>query len=153
MLFNAKHFTVITGLGKGSFSQNAFDNSLQDAGVGNYNLIKVSSILPPKCKKSNVIDVEDGSLLPIAYSHLSSKRKGCEITAAIGVGIPIDNNSVGVIMEFADYTNSSEAECVVRQMVEEAMSNRGIRIKEIIIRSSSTIVKECDCVFAAIALW
>ena len=153
MLFNAQHFTIINSLGKGTSKINAFDNALQNAGVGNYNLLKVSSILPPNCEKTDNIDVPFGSVLPIAYSAISSTEKGREITAAIGVGIPIDNRSVGVIMEYSDYTPRFKAEFAVRQMVEEAMDNRKIKIKEIILCSQSVVVEGLDCVFAAIALW
>ena len=153
MLFNAHHYTVVTGLGRGSRMLNAFDNALQNAGVGNFNLLKVSSILPPGCEKAKTIDVAPGSVLPIAYSSISSMEKGREITAAIGVGIPMDSNSVGVIMEFADYTTSSNAEGIVKQMIEEAMANRNTSIKRIIVKSCSSIVDSWNCVFAGIALW
>lgn len=153
MLFNAQHFTVIAGLGRGAHLLNAFDNALQNAGVGNYNLLKVSSILPPNCQQFNSIDVTFGSVLPIAYSSISSKEKGREIVAAIGVGIPSDSKSVGVIMEYSDYTTSPLAENAVRKMVEEAMRNRNINIKSIVIKSCSTIVSDCESVFAGIALW
>ena len=153
MLFNAQHFTVITGLGRGLRRLNVFDNALQNAGVGNYNLLKVSSILPPNCKKTDFIDVDYGSVLPIAYSTISSMERGRRITATIGVGIPKDSNSVGVIMEYADNTTVSNAEDTLKQMIIEAMGNRNTSIKEIIVKSCSSIVDSCNCVFAGIALW
>ena len=153
MLFVASHFSLITGVGSGATSLNAFDNSLQTAGVGNYNLLRVSSILPPYCTRSLSVNIPFGSLLPIAYSSLCSDEKGREITAAIGVGVPTDSSSVGVIMEFSDFTPGLQAEKQVEQMVKDAMTQRKIAIKEIICRSCSTIVDSYNCVFAAIALW
>ena len=153
MTFCAKHFTISTGLGEGATELNAFDNAMQDAHVGNYNLLRVSSILPPRCIERNSIDIPQGGLLPIAYSYLTSMDSGIEITAAIGVGIPAKVDSIGVIMEYSGYITRTNAENTVRQMIEEAMKNRGIDIKNIIIRSRSALVKECTCVFSSIALW
>ena len=153
MLFVASHYSIITGIGSGVTMLNAFDNSLQSAGVGNYNLLRVSSILPPNCKKFSAIELPYGALLPIAYSRLCSNEKGREITAAIGVGVPTDSASVGVIMEFSGFTTKTQAEKCVEQMVKDAMAQRQIEIKEIICRSCTTIVNEYNCVFAAIALW
>ena len=44
-----KNYTIVSGVGKGLTSLSAFDNALLNAGVGDYNLVKVSSILPAKC--------------------------------------------------------------------------------------------------------
>lgn len=153
MNFCAQHFTISTGLGEGTTELNAFDSAMQDAHVGNYNLLRVSSILPPHCVARETIEIPQGCLLPIAYSYLTSTNSGNEITAAIGVGIPVNGESVGVIMEYSGYTTRTNAEKNVRKMIEEAMNNRGIDIKNIIIRSRSALVKECTCVFSSIALW
>ena len=66
MLFKATQFTVVTGYSVGHMALNAFDNPLQNSCVGNYNLVKVSSSLPPLCKESTIIEVPHGLLLPIA---------------------------------------------------------------------------------------
>lgn len=42
-----RHYTLVGGSGEGATRLNAFDAALLDAGVGNTNLIKLSSILPP----------------------------------------------------------------------------------------------------------
>jgi len=40
-------FFMVAGKGDSEYALNAFDLALLDAGIGNLNLIKVSSILPP----------------------------------------------------------------------------------------------------------
>jgi len=64
--------------GKGA-SENglpSFDRALLDAGVGNYNLVRLSSILPAGCKWIDAKDIashiKEGSLLPTAYSTMKS---------------------------------------------------------------------------------
>ena len=154
MLFKATRFTIVAGYGAGHTALNAFDNALQNSGIGNYNLVRVSSILPPLCKESTIIQVPHGSLLPIAYSSIESSNIGEEIVAVIGIGIPSDPNNIGVIMEYATRGITVNAENTVKQMVEEAMNNRNIRIADILIRSCShIIVNKHECVFAAVALW
>lgn len=41
---------VTTGIGTGPTKLAAFDSALNDAGVANYNLIRLSSVIPPKTK-------------------------------------------------------------------------------------------------------
>lgn len=154
MLFKATQFTMVAGCGTGHTALNAFDNALQNAGVGNYNLIRVSSILPPLCKESINIKIPHGALLPVAYSTISSSNIGEEIVAAIGIGIPSDPNNIGVIMEYSAKGSSVDAEKIVKQMVEDAMNNRNIQITDILLKSCRNVVhNEHDCVFAAVALW
>lgn len=100
MLFKADFYTMVAGMGRGKTQLTAFDNALQYAKVGDYNLIKVSSILPPKAKESKKIVVEKESILPIAYGSIVSEEIGKEIVAAVGVGIPKNQGEIGVIMEY-----------------------------------------------------
>lgn len=154
MLFKATQFTIVTGYGVGHTALNAFDNALQNSGVGNYNLVKVSSILPPQCKESTIIEVPHGSLLPVAYSSIESSNIGEEIVAAIGIGIPSDPNNIGVIMEYSSRGTAVNAESIVKQMVEEAMNNRNIQIADVLVRSCRHIIaNKYECAFAAVALW
>ena len=44
---------LTSGIGIGSTKLNAFDNALLNAGIGNFNLLSVSSIIPPKAKIVN----------------------------------------------------------------------------------------------------
>lgn len=43
-------FKMVAGSSEGTTSLNALDNALIAAGVGNVNLLRVSSILPPRCE-------------------------------------------------------------------------------------------------------
>lgn len=47
MLETPKKFTLVAGSAEGPSRLNAFDNALLAAGIGNVNLLRVSSILPP----------------------------------------------------------------------------------------------------------
>ena len=67
MLFKATQFTVVTGYSVGHMALNAFDNPLQNSCVGNYNLVKVSSSLPPLCKESTIIEVPLAIVMSVTY--------------------------------------------------------------------------------------
>lgn len=51
---------VVSGLGTGPTKLSAFDSALNDAGVANYNIIRLSSVIPPKSKV--VVHKKDDSL-------------------------------------------------------------------------------------------
>lgn len=153
-MLKTNRYTLVSGVGSGSTKLNAFDNALYNAGVGNYNLIKVSSILPPISKEEIVIGGVDGGILPIAYGSKIENEKGAQIVAAVGVGIPENSEEIGIIMEYSGCENEDQAILIVKKMVREAMDNRNIQIKDIKCISSSCRVDEnfC-CAFAGIALW
>ena len=54
------YYTIVSGKGFGKYALTSFDNALLDAGVGDYNLIKVSSILPARCQYKSSINLEKG---------------------------------------------------------------------------------------------
>ena len=47
-----KQYFIVAGKGEGFTPLNAFDAALGDAGVGDLNLVKVSSIVPPFCERT-----------------------------------------------------------------------------------------------------
>lgn len=149
-----KHYAFVKGAAEGTSQLNAFDNALLEAGIANFNLIKVSSILPPACKQSFFFDLPKGMLLPIVYSSYGSNKKNEIVSATVGVGIPKDFEiSNGLIMEFASTSNKSESEKIVSLMITEGMVNRNIKLDNIILHSIEYTVKNIGCVFSGIVLW
>ncbi len=149
-----EHFTIVGGVGEGSTFLNAFDSALIDAKVGHYNLVRVSSILPPNVKQAQEVELTPGSILPIAYGYIYSAEKGQRITAAVSIGIPEDPNSYGVIMEYSGDLDEEDAREFVVNMAKEAMEKRNIKIREILYKVVTTKVNnEKACVFAGVALW
>jgi len=148
-----KKLYLCSGVGKGSTLLNAFDNALISAGVGNYNLIKVSSIVPPNIEIVNKIDLKPGSLLPIAYGYLLSDEDGKIISSAVSIAIPKNKNNIGVIMEVSGYFDEEKARELAYNMAIEAMKLRNIDIDFIELRSASSIVEGPTCVFSGVAIF
>ncbi len=137
-----KGFWVVAGVGTGSTPLGAFDAALLAAGVGNYNLVRMSSILPPGTQEVNGCALPEGSLIPVAYGSTVQATRGERVTAAIAVAVPENPARIGVIMEYAGELSEEEARALVRAMAEEAMARRGIPVKIVRVRSASARVED-----------
>ncbi|MBC8478135.1 arginine decarboxylase, pyruvoyl-dependent [bacterium] len=132
---------------------NAFDAALLAAGIGNTNLVKISSIVPPGCEETTVPEVlQAGLFLPTAWKSFNSSNKGEEIAAAVAIAIPQDRSLAGVIMEEAGPGSARQKEQFVRTQVEVAMQIRAITLYDIRSISISHQVVSCGTVFAAVVL-
>ncbi|MGC8658670.1 MAG: pyruvoyl-dependent arginine decarboxylase [Desulfomonilaceae bacterium] len=146
-------FFLTSGCGEASMELNAFDAALLDAGVGDTNLIKMSSILPPGAKEIERIALRKGSFVPLAYGDRTSNIPGVQISAAVAVGIPEDPLDAGLIMEFSHEGSPDSCETIARNMVEEGMELiRKRRLREIKSISATLRVSRVGAVFAAVVL-
>jgi arginine decarboxylase len=152
LLATPKKFTMVAGSGEGKTTLNAFDAALLASGLGNLNLLKVSSILPPGVKYYERLEIPSGSLVPTAYGSICSNKPGTVISAAVAVGIPAAD-TFGVIMETSDYCFKVEIEKRITDMVLEAFSIRKLEFQEIKVYAVEHEVMDCGAAFAGLALW
>ncbi|MCX5873373.1 MAG: arginine decarboxylase, pyruvoyl-dependent [Deltaproteobacteria bacterium] len=146
-------YFLTAGSGEASTELNAFDSALLDAGVGDTNLIKMSSILPPGAKEIQRLALKKGSFIPLAYGERSSDFPGLQISAAVAVGIPEDPLEAGLIMEFSHEGDPESCEKIARNMVKEGMEViRNRKILEIKSISATINVTRVGAVFAAVVL-
>ena len=146
-------YCLVTGAGEGRTLLNAFDRALLAAGVGDTNLVRMSSILPPGALQRDKVILPRGGLIPTAYAQIGSDQPGEIISAAIAVALPEDTNQAGVIMEYEAKKPLSETEAKVRQMAEDAFEYRNRKIKEIRSVGIEHTVETCGTVFAGVVLW
>lgn len=151
MLPTPKKVTIVSGSGEGRTGLNAFDRALLAAGIGNLNLIRVSSILPPGVEFVTSLDIPPGSLTPTAYGYLISEVPGETIAAAVGIGF--SERDHGMIMEFSGRCSKEQAEATVAQMVIDAFADRGMRLRELKTVAAEQRVEQVGAVVAAAALW
>jgi arginine decarboxylase len=80
---------VARGIGTGSTSLSAFDAALRDAGVANFNLVRLSSVIPP----NTVVDTSGQTPIPYGgwgdrlycvYAEQHADLPGVEAWAGIG---------------------------------------------------------------------
>jgi arginine decarboxylase len=139
------------GAAEGDTELNAFDNALLAAQVGNLNLIRVSSVLPQDATVlSAPPQITPGALVPTVYSVQVSAQPGETVAAAIGIGVA--DGSHGMIYE-SHGASRHEVEATVRQMIDAGFARRGLRLKDVIVRSIEHKVERIGCAVAAVILW
>ncbi len=151
MLPTPKKYFLTAAAAEGRSKLTAFDNALLKARIGNVNLIRVSSILPPSAKLDENLVIPPGSLVPTAYGSIVSDVPGELISAAVAVGIAED--SFGVIMEFSGKCSKAEAEETITAMVREAFETRQKPLIEIKVAAVEHRVEKLGCCLAAVPLW
>jgi arginine decarboxylase len=140
------------GHAEGGTGLNAFDNALLAAGIGNINLIKVSSIIPPDVDIVELPKIKPGALVPTAYAAVTSEVPGQVVAAAVGYALPDDPAKPGVIMEFHDVADRQTAERRIRDMLAEAFRVRGETVRELRVVSAEHTVERVGCAVAAVTL-
>lgn len=146
-------FCLVEGAGEGRTLLNAFDQALLAAGVGDTNLVRMSSIVPPGARQRTSITLPKGGLIPVAYAHIDSGEPGEIISAAIAVALPEDPEQAGVIMEYEAKAPLEVVEARVRRMAEDAFTYRNREVAALFSTGVEHTVKECGAVFAGAVLW
>jgi len=154
-----KHYKISSGYGYGKQRITSFDSALLDAGVGNYNLVRLSSILPLESIATDKIGLPYGSLLPIAYAVESTNVPDRMISAAVAIGYPADHpedeERCAVIMEYEGECSKEKAIETVTAMVCEGFKERGWELGRIEVSAECVIGEEGEWVtaFACVAEW
>ncbi len=147
-----KYF-LVAGYAEGPSLLNAFDNALMKAGIGNTNLVRMSSILPPAAKQIEPVALPYGALIPTAYAEESCDLPGQVISAAVACGVPEDPQLPGVIMEHHCFDSEEACRADVVRKVEWAFEARRFKLKEIKMASASGTVNKIGSAFAGVVLW
>ncbi|WP_324736407.1 arginine decarboxylase, pyruvoyl-dependent [Thermococcus sp. SY098] len=136
-----KKAIMLAASAEGGTKLNAFDNALLKMGIGNVNLVKLSSVIPSHIEWiEKVPEIPIGMLLPTVYAHIESDEPGTTISAALGVGIS-EGNQGGLIYEYSGYCTKEEATEMVKRMVEEGFRTRGWKLKEFKVAAAEITVK------------
>lgn len=155
MWFDTSSVLLTSGSAVGGTPLNAFDNALRDAGVSDFNLIKVSSIIPPGVpirrliRRSSPVKGE-GLMVPTIYVELNSNEVGAELAVAVGAGLPpAAQHAAGVVFVAATHGRAEDAENHVEEMVGEGMRAKGLSRHRVEIESAAAVVAEpCTAVIA-----
>ncbi|MBM2810405.1 MAG: arginine decarboxylase, pyruvoyl-dependent [Chloroflexi bacterium] len=140
------------GHAEGDTKLNAFDNALIMAGIGHWNLVKVTSVAPRGATLIyQPIEIEAGAVVPAVLTSAQSNQPGETITACIGIGIGASSH--GMIMEHSGPGGPTEMEAVVRRMLDESFMRRSLELEKVIVRSVSHTVQHVGSSVAAVILW
>ena len=95
------------GVGKHKEKLSSFELALRNAGIERYNLVSVSSILPPACKiisrDKGLSLLHPGQIVYTVMSKNNSNEPGRLIAAAIGCAVPVDKRFYGYLSEHSSF--------------------------------------------------
>jgi arginine decarboxylase len=146
-------YFLVSGASDGSTPLNAFDGALLQAGIGNTNIVKMSSIVPPHCQLISPVALPPGAIVPAAYACITSDIPGEIISASVAVALPEDENQNGLIMEYSAKGERLKIEETVRNMAVEGMKLRGWKIKDLKSIAIEYRIKKIGAALAAVVLW
>jgi len=139
---------IVSGKAEGPTKLNSFDNALLDAGIGNVNLIKVSSMLEKNTEIMKLPKLSPGSMINCVLSCISSEEKGDLISAAVAIAI---GDNLGCVVENSNINKNLEE---IREesvnMVKYMMEVRGETIHELIIEEVNHVVENIGTVVASV---
>lgn len=142
----------------------SFELALRDAGIAACNLILVSSIFPPGCKKvskeEGVKYIRPGEIVFCVYDREQTKEPNRLIAASVGVALPADENQHGYLSEHhafgeteekaGDYAEDLAASMLATTLGIEFNSDTAWDEKEQLFKMSGKIVKTSNITQSAI---
>ncbi|MDZ7262676.1 MAG: arginine decarboxylase, pyruvoyl-dependent [candidate division KSB1 bacterium] len=107
---NNQFFTTIPrkvfltkGVGRHREKLTSFEMALRDADIAQFNLVRTSSIFPPRCqlisKNEGLKLLNPGQLLYVVLSENATNEPHRLIAASIGIAIPRDKEKYGYLSE------------------------------------------------------
>lgn len=100
------------GVGSHRYELRSYELALRDAGIEKYNLVQVTSILPPECKviprSEGLKELSPGMLAYCVMARCSSNEPRRLIAASVGCAIPTDPNAYGYLSEYHAFGQTDE---------------------------------------------
>ncbi len=107
-----KYLFFTKGVGHDPEMLRSFENALENAGIARFNLVPVSSIVPPGCKviprERGLAMLQDGQIVFVILSKCSSNERRRLLSASIGCALPADKGMYGYISEHHAFGQTAE---------------------------------------------
>lgn len=91
------------GVGRDREKLKSFELALRDAGIEKFNLVNVSSILPPLCKiisrSQGLQELKPGQIVFCVLARSETNEPNRLISAAIGCAVPAEESAYGYLSE------------------------------------------------------
>ena len=102
--FVPRRFFLTCGVGYHKEKLASFELALRDAKIGQFNLVNVSSIIPPKAElvsiEEGLKELKPGQIVFCVLSQNSANEKGRLVSASVGLAIPEGGDVHGYLSEF-----------------------------------------------------
>lgn len=143
------------GVGRHKEKLASFELALRNAGIEKYNLVYVSSILPPNCKiiskDEGLKNLNPGEIVYCVMARTENNEHNRLGAASIGYAIPSDSNQYGYLSEHHTYGETDEiagnyAEDLAASMLATTLGiefdeNMGWDEREQVYKMSGKIIK------------
>ena len=110
--FVPKEMFFTKGVGKHREKLTSFELALRSAGIAACNLVRVSSIFPPKCRilsrAHGMKRLEPGQVTVVVMSEAATREPHRLIAATVGVAIPRDRELYGYLSEHHSFGESED---------------------------------------------
>ncbi len=160
----AKRIFLSKGVGKHRERLTSFELALRDAGIAACNLVRVSSIFPPRCKliprSAGLKLLSPGEVVFAVLSENSTREPHRLIAASIGLALPADRNAYGYLSEHhsfgeaeqqaGEYAEELAAEMLATTLAVDFDPDRSWDEKKEIYRISNKIVRTLNVTQSAV---
>jgi len=107
-----KMMFLTKGVGVNKDRLASFELALRGAGIERFNLVYVSSILPPLCKivprKEGLTQMEAGQIVHCVMARNDTNEPNRLISASIGIAMPRDREQYGYLSEHHGYGQTED---------------------------------------------
>jgi arginine decarboxylase len=111
-LFIPKKIFLTKGVGVHKDYLQSFELALRGAGMAPYNLVNVSSIFPPNCKRvsreEGLKELNPGQVVFCVMARNSTSEPNRLLSASVGLAIPTDPNQFGYLSEHHSFGETDE---------------------------------------------
>lgn len=123
-------YFLTVGEGADLWKEVALYKSRMAAGLESVKIIRLSSIVGPRCRKRRWV-VEPGSTVNAAFAEMTCDEAGRRIASAVAVAHPADRARAAVVMEYHGFATAKEAKEIVTQMARAAILNRQLQVRRV----------------------
>ena len=122
-----KNIFLTKGMGVHKEKLASFELALRLAGIASYNLISVSSILPPNCEIINRDAgknmLHPGQVVPVVLARSESNKPNTLVSSGVGIAIPKNRNDYGYLSEHhTTGMNKNQMEDYVEDLAAEMLA-------------------------------
>ena len=154
-MFIPKKIFFTKGVGRHEDYLSSFELSLRNAGIEKCNLVSVSSIYPPQCKRISREEglkvIEIGQITYVVMARNATNEPNRLVAASIGVALPSDPSHYGYLSEYhpygvkekiaGDYAEDLAAQMLATTLGIEFDPESGWNEREEVFKMSDKIVK------------
>lgn len=154
-MFIPKKIFFTKGVGRHKDYLSSFELSLRNAGIEKCNLVSVSSIYPPHCKRisreEGLKAIEIGQITYVVMARNATNEPNRLVAASIGVALPSDPSHYGYLSEYhpyginekiaGDYAEDLAAQMLATTLGIEFDPESGWNEREEVFKMSDKIVK------------